>query len=374
MRIVLAPDSFKECLSADEVCGAMEEGILSVAPDAQVTSKPMADGGEGTLAVLTGAIEGIPVDLETRGPLGDKLMASYLYDAEQGVALIEAASTCGLMFLTPEQRNPMLTTTRGVGEMLADALKRGAREVLLTIGGSATADGGTGLARALGYRFLCEHGDDLAEGGGALSDLTYIYPPSGKPWLDCRVRVLCDVQNPLLGLNGAARTFAPQKGADEKMVELLEMGLANLAAHMETDLGTNVRQVPGAGAAGGLGAGLAGFVNAELVPGADLVADMIGLSAAIADADLVITGEGRTDGQTECGKVCAGVARLAQEQKKQCVILSGAVEGDMQALYDLGVSSIQAISPTDIPLEDAIRDAKANLRVAAGRMVRSLSC
>ncbi len=372
MRIVLAPDSFKECLTAAAVCTALRQGVLDVFPDADVVAKPMADGGEGTVAVLQEILDGAPVTVPTTGPLGGDVEAVYWYDAGRRLAVIESAAACGLPLVPVALRNPMLTSTRGVGTLVADAFGRGAEHLLLTIGGSATVDGGTGLAKALGYRFLNDHGDDLAAGGGSLTELAYVAPPVDRPWLDRRVEVVCDVDNPLLGERGAARVFAPQKGADAAMVELLDMGLANLAAHVKQDLGVDIRTLPGAGAAGGMGGGLAAFLGARLVPGSELIARMTGLAEAIAGADLVITGEGRTDAQSAGGKVCAGVARIAGEQNVPCVVLAGAVEGDLTALQQAGVTAVHCITPAGQDLETAMRRAPDNLAAAAASVVQDL--
>ncbi len=373
MKIVLAPDSFKECLSAAAVCAALRQGIASALPSAEIVAAPMADGGEGTIAVLRDALPGNPVTLPVTGPSGQTIEAKYWYSDEAATAVIETAAACGLALIPPAKRNPRLTTTRGAGELIRDALARNAQRLLLTIGGSGTVDGGTGLARALGYEFLDRAGRPLPEGGGSLMDLATIKAPAAQPWRGRRVEVACDVTNPLLGEAGAARVYGPQKGADPQMVIELEDGLARLAAVLERDLGLAVAELPGAGAAGGLGAGLAAFMGAKLLPGVELVLELIKLREKLRDADLVITGEGRTDSQTASGKVCAGVAAVARELGLPCVVLSGSVAGPLDPLYELGVTAAFGINPAGEPLAVSLPRAAERLRQAAARTVLSFT-
>lgn len=373
MKILLAPDSFKECLSATEVCTAMCRGILERFPRASVVSAPMADGGEGTVESIRRALPLEDVSLTVAGPMQDRVDAVYGLDPRSGTAVIESAGACGLARVAPEARDPLVATTRGVGEMVRDALDRGAKRILLALGGVATVDGGTGLAGALGFAFLDREKRPLAGGGGALSDLACIETPPHRPWEGVEIEALCDVTNPLVGDRGAARTYGPQKGATPAQVEVLETGLCRLAEVMARSLGPRIAEAPGAGAAGGLGFGLAGFLGAKLVPGASRIMDLVGLEGAMAGADLVITGEGRTDSQTAHGKVCSHVASLAAEGGIPCVILSGAVKGSTDALLDLGATAVFSISPGPEALETAIRRAPERLARAAGNIAGLLA-
>jgi len=375
MKIVLAPDSFKECLTAAEACAAMREGILARVPGTEVVSVPMADGGEGTMAVLADAIPGEAVAVEVTGPLGDRVVAEYRFDAASRLAIVEGAQAFGLERIAREHRDPYRTTTRGFGELVRDALARGARRLFLTIGGSSTVEGGTGLARALGYAFLDENGTPIPEGGESLVRLARIEPPAPdlRPWEDAEIDVGCDVTNPLLGPQGAARVFGPQKGATPEMVEHLEQGLARLAEVMVRDLGVDPANEPGAGAAGGLGAGLAAFVGARLRRGVDLVMEQIGLREKMAGADLVITGEGRTDGQSAAGKVCAGVGALAARCGIPCVVLSGTLEPPLDALFAEGVTAAFSICRGPETLEEALAHAGERLAAAAGNVAALLA-
>ncbi|MBN2489996.1 MAG: glycerate kinase [Planctomycetes bacterium] len=368
MKIVLAPDSFKECLSAGEVCAALRRGILARHPTAEIVTKPMADGGEGTLEVLREVIPGERIAREVTGPLGETIRADYLLDRARGVAVIEAARVVGLERVRRDRRDPLRATTRGLGELILDALARGARALLVAVGGTATVEGGTGLARALGWRFLDARGAALPEGGGSLADLARIEAPAAQPWRQAAIEVACDVTHPLLGEHGAARTFGPQKGATPERVERLEAGLARLAHVIAADLGVDPSAEAGAGAAGGLGAGLAAFAGAKLRRGADLVMERIGLEAVLAGADLVITGEGRTDGQSAAGKVCAGVAALAARRGVPCVVLSGALREPLAALHAAGVTAAFSASPGPQALEEALAGAAGAIARTAGNI------
>ncbi|MDP7397746.1 MAG: glycerate kinase, partial [Lentisphaeria bacterium] len=285
-------------------------------------------------------------------------------------AFIETATACGLELLSVDERQPLRTTTFGAGQMFAQAIADGAQSVFLTIGGSATNDGGTGFARALGYRFLDADGNDLPDGGGALQQLARIVPPAEQAWAGCHIVIACDVDNPLLGENGAAAIFGPQKGASPEDVAPLDAGLANFADCLARDLGWDGRDTPGAGAAGGLGSGLMAFFGGTLRPGVEVMMDAIQLEDKIAAADLVITGEGRTDGQTLRGKVCAGVAKVAAAHGVPCVILSGAVGGDFSPLYSQGVTAVFSVSPGPRTLTEAYAAAEDDLAAAAENVVR----
>lgn len=378
MRIVIAPDSFKESASAAAVAEAIAAGWRRVMPGAELVLVPMADGGEGTVDALVAATGGHTRTVRVTGPLDAPVDAVYGVLGDGATAVIEMAAASGLALLAPERRDPRHTTTRGTGELIRDALEQGARRMIVGIGGSATNDGGAGMARALGYRFLDADGHDLPEGGAALAQLDRIDASGKHPGLEaCKFLVACDVTNPLCGPNGASRVFGPQKGASEAVAEALDAALARFGAVVERALGVAVCDVPGAGAAGGLGAGLLAFAGARLVPGVDLVADAAGLADAIENASLVITGEGRLDGQTAGGKTPLGVARLAARRGVPVVALAGSLGPGYEALYELGIDAMFSVCPGPMTLAEAVgrtpglladaAEALARLWLAAGR-------
>ena len=371
MKIVVAMDSFKGSVTARDACAAARRGVLSVMPDAEVVECPMADGGEGTAETLREARGGEDVRVEVCGPLpGMRVEGGFSWLAESGPgALVEMATASGLELLPPDRRNPLETTTYGTGELVAAARDRGARNLWLAVGGSATVDGGTGAAAALGWRFVDEAGVDVGLGGKALERIARIETPA-EPWV-MRVRVLCDVDNPLLGLRGAAHVFGPQKGATGDMVERLEAGLANLADVIERDLGRDVRDLPGAGAAGGLGAGAVAFLGAELGPGVEAVMDAVGLNEALRGAAWVLTGEGRYDRQSLTGKVVSGVVKRSRLSGARIAVVAGsAAIGAAQG----GVDVVQEVRPPSMPLEEALaRGAELIEKAAAGVAVAHLT-
>jgi len=327
MKIILAPDSFKGTYSAQEVAGAFAGGISRVFPGAELVSLPLADGGEGTLDVLLQAVNGVRKSCPSLDPLGRKIAVDFGL-LPQGEALIEMARSSGLALLSPAERNPWIAGTYGLGLVIRAALDEGVRALTLTVGGSATVDGGVGMARALGCRFLDSQGRGLNdEGGRVLSLIARIDPgPADSRLHGLRVRALCDVRNPLLGPSGAARVFAPQKGADPAMVELLETGLANLSLRIREDLGLDVASIPGSGAAGGLGAATVAFLGGSLVPGIRYVLETLGFDSALAGADLVITGEGSFDSQSLGGKVISGVLEKAGRAGVPVIVICGRKE------------------------------------------------
>ncbi len=382
MKVVLASDSYKECLLAREVCAAMEAGVLSLNAGIETVMVPMADGGDGTLDAVLGNLGGERISQVVTGPLGNAVEAEYGWIGAEKTAIIEAASANGLHLVPKDRRRPMELTTRGVGELLLAALAKGAARIILTVGGSATVEGGTGLARALGYRLLDEAGEAIPEGGRGLSKLARLEAPAERPWEKVRIEVACDVDNPLTGEHGAARVFGPQKGATPEEVELLDDGLARLAVIVKRDLGIEIATQPGAGAAGGLSAGIVAFAGGELRPGIDLVIHLVGLGEALAGADLVICGEGKTDGQTLRGKVCAGVARAARKAGAACAVISGSVTASRRELAEVGIDAAFSICRGPLSLEEALKKAPelieettANLvaAFAAGRAVGAAS-
>lgn len=350
MKIVVAMDSFKGSLTAMRACDIVAEAIRSSRPDATVVTKPMADGGEGTAATLMAAAGGEWVPIEVMGPLPEmRVNAGYVWLPATRTAVVEMATASGLPLLRPDQYNPLKTTTYGTGQLIQSAMERGADQILLAIGGSATVDGGVGAAMALGWRFLTADGREIALGGGALSEIREIFPPANGTSDPCpvtsdpknerrvtgderrldrlppAVKVLCDVDNPLCGEHGAARVYGPQKGATPEMVEILDANLSHLAARVKDQLGENIKDLPGSGAAGGLAAGAVAFLDARLVSGVDEVIAQNGLRQELADADWVITGEGRFDTQSLRGKVVSGVSRAARESGVKVAVLAGQV-------------------------------------------------
>lgn len=367
MKIVVAMDSFKGSLTAAEACEAVRRGLLRALPDADVVLRPMADGGEGTAMTLRSARGGEWVPVRVTGPLPDmRVQAGYVRLTHTSGALVEMASASGLELLRADQLDPLTATTYGTGELIAHTLGRGARRLWLAIGGSATVDGGTGAATALGWRFRDHRGKDAGLGGRALERIAHVEPPPG-PTPAVSVDVLCDVDNPLLGPRGAARVFGPQKGATPAVVDRLEAGLANLADVVERDLGRDVRSLPGAGAAGGLGAGAVAFLGARLVRGVEAVMDAVGLEEAIEDADWVMTGEGRYDEQSFGGKVVSGVVGRARAVGCRVAIVVGqtALTADVG-----GVDVMEIASPPDLPLVEALGRGEELIARAAERVAR----
>ena len=366
MKIVVALDKFKGSLTAAEACAQVREALLVAQPGAQIILKPMADGGDGTADALQTALGGEWITTEVSGPLPDmRVTAKYLWLAHERRAFIEMAQASGLVLLTPEERNPLLTSTRGTGELLGDALRRGAQHLWLTVGGSATVDGGIGAAAALGWRFLDSHGSTLSPCGEALSRIKKLVAPS-RDWP--QIEVLCDVDNPLCGAQGAARVFGPQKGATPPMVAQLDAGLRNLAAVVRAQLGKDILDLPGAGAAGGLAAGAIAFLNAQLVPGITTVMSACKLEEDLVGADWVITGEGAFDEQSLRGKVVAGVAALARQHGVKIAVLAGRVLLTEAQWRAAGVDHAQAIAPPTLSTPEAMRQAAALLRAAAQQL------
>jgi glycerate kinase len=375
MRIVVAMDSFKGSATAVEACEAVRRGLASALPEAEIVLVPMADGGEGTARTIVAAARGEWVAVEVTGPLPHtKVRGGFAWLPDRGPgALVEMATASGLELLDTEQLDPLSTTTFGTGEQLAAAFARGPGTVWLAIGGSATVDGGTGAARALGWGFLDDDGSDAGLGGAALERIRSIVPPERRLDAGVDVRVLCDVDNPLLGERGAARVFGPQKGATPAMVERLEAGLANLAEVIERDLGTDVRAIPGAGAAGGLGAGAVAFLDAEPVSGIQAVMDATGLDDRLAGADWVVTGEGRFDAQSLSGKVVSGVVSRAERAGCRVAVLAGSLDREVErSVASAVIAELEEATPPDLPLREALERGPELIEAAAARLGRRL--
>ena len=370
MRIVIAPHAFKGSLSALEAADAIADGVKAAAPDADLVLVPIADGGDGTVDALVAATHGERRSLRVRGPLGDPVEADYgLIDAGS-TAVIEMAKAAGLALVPPDRRDPRVTTTYGVGELLQHAYRSGARRFIVGIGGSATNDGGVGMAQALGYQLLDENGHELPPGGLALKRLARIHTGGVHAnWKEAQVDVACDVTNPLTGPSGASAVYGPQKGATPEAVAELDAALKHFADVIRRDLGLDVEQLPGAGAAGGLGAGLVAFTGARLRPGAEMIMEALALDERLKGADLVITGEGRLDSQTaRFGKGPAAVARHARNAGIPVVAIAGGIadETELRLLFD----GLEATVVEPSSLDEAIAQARPLLVRAATRLMR----
>ncbi|MCY7755854.1 glycerate kinase [Bacillus haynesii] len=362
MKIVIAPDSFKESMTSLEAARSIEKGFKAVLSDAEYVNIPVADGGEGTVQALVDATGGDIVHQTVTGPLGKPVKAAYGLLGDGKTAVIEMAEASGLHLVPPGQRNPLLTTTRGTGELILDATEKGVSTIIIGLGGSATNDGGAGMAAALGAKFLNRDGEEIENGGGALAEIAKIDVSGLNPKLKhIQFEAACDVDNPLTGPRGASAVFGPQKGANSEMTALLDQNLKHYAAAVKAELGCEIDSIPGAGAAGGLGAGLCAFLNAELKSGVDIVLDTLSFSERIKGADLVITGEGKIDGQTVSGKTPAGVAKRARSENIPVIAFAGSLGEGCELVYDIGISALFSIVPGISSLENALADGSSNL-------------
>ena len=370
MKILIAADSFKGSATTMEVADRIEKGYLRICPEVEIAKLPMADGGEGTVETLVSGMDGELIYEEVTGPLGERVRAKYGVVQDE-IAIIEMAEASGLVLVEEEKRNPTLTTTYGTGELILSALERGFRRVYVGIGGSATNDGGMGMARALGYRFIDGDGNELPEGGGSLGQLYRIDRSKVTPLLkDARITVMCDVENPLYGPDGAAFVYGPQKGADPDMVRLLDKNLRHLADILKSDMNVEMADIPGSGAAGGLGGGLMAFCGADLKPGIEMVLDILKFDDRLKGVDLVITGEGRIDGQSVKGKVPAGVAKRARKLNKPLVAIAGGVGDGAEGLYSMGIDLILPIVDGPMGLGEAMGEAGLLLEKTGERLAR----
>lgn len=362
MHIVIAPDSFKESLSALEIANIIEQGFQSVFPDATFSKIPVADGGEGTLQAIVDAKEGRFVAVEVHDPLQRKVTAHYGLVDDDAVAIIEMATASGLTLLTTDERNPLITTTYGTGELIRHALDHGARKIILAIGGSATNDGGTGMLQALGAQFLDQNQQPLSAGGAALQQLHTIDLSGFDSRIQsCEFEIACDVDNPLVGERGASAIFGPQKGATEDDVTVLDAALDHYADITTALLNDDHRFAHGAGAAGGMGFAALAFLKGQLKPGIHIVMDIVNLADAVQNADLVITGEGRIDRQTIFGKTPIGVAKTAQRFNKPVIGIAGSLGKDAYYVHDHGIDAIFTVTQRPETLEKALKDTAENL-------------
>ncbi len=368
MHILIAPQSLKGSLTAAEAGHAIALGVRAVYPNAEIEIVPVADGGEGTVQALVDASGGKIIQKMVTGPLGEPVLAFFGLMGDGSTAVIEMAACAGLPLVPPEKRDPRITTTYGVGELILAALDYGSRHFIIGIGGSATNDGGAGMAQALGAALLSRHGTQIARGGAALATLAHISTTTMDPRLqECTVEVACDVTNPLCGPTGASAVYGPQKGATPEMVEELDSALAHYAQIIEQDLGMSVREIPGAGAAGGLGAGSMAFLHATLRPGAQIVFEAIHLEERIRTANLVITAEGQIDAQTAYGKSVGSVAEIAKRYGLPVLALAGSLGDNYRVVYELGVDAVATLPSGPMTLAFAMENAAWLLSDAAER-------
>ena len=371
MRFVVAPDSYKGSVSALGVAEAMERGILRVFPSADVCKVPIADGGEGTVEALVTATGGLRRYTEVCGPVGERISALWGVLGDGKTAVIEMATASGLPLVTREKRNPLKATSYGTGELIRAALDAGLRKIIIGIGGSASNDGGVGMARALGIRFTSDNGEELPEGGAALIGLKKIHLSGLDPrLLETEITVACDVDNPLCGPRGASTVFGPQKGATPEMVAELDLALGHFALCAREATGRHMAELPGAGAAGGLGAGLMFFTSAILKPGVEIVLDAVGFSAVVKDAAFVITGEGRTDFQTAFGKAPVGVAKVAKQYDVPVFCLSGGLGKGADDVLAQGIDAVMSICDRPLSLEECMSTGDALIESATARLCR----
>lgn len=373
MKIVIAPDSYKESLSATEVAQAIEKGFREIFPEAQFVSVPVADGGEGTVEAMIAATQGRAVTSIVTGPLGEAVEAQWGISGDGHTAFIEMAAASGLALVPPELRNPLITTSYGTGELILQALESGVKNIIIGIGGSATNDGGTGMVQALGAKLCDANGADIGFGGGSLMSLNKIDISRLDARLQaCSIRVACDVTNPLTGESGASFIFGPQKGATEAMIRELDHNLDHFAEVIKKSLRVDVKEVPGSGAAGGMGAALMAFLGADLRSGIEIVTQALNLEEHIHDCTLVVTGEGRLDSQSIHGKVPVGVASVAKKYHKPVIGIAGSLTRDVGIVHQYGIDSVFSVLNRIGSLEEAFRDAADNIYLTSRNVAATI--
>ena len=373
MKIVIAPDSYKESLSALEVANAIEQGFREIWPDADYVKLPVADGGEGTVEAMVAATAGRIVDVDVTGPLGKTVTAFFGLSGDERTAFIEMAAASGLEQVPVALRDPLKTTSWGTGELIRHALDAGVDHIIIGLGGSATNDGGAGMVQALGAKLLDARQNEIGKGGAALDALTRIDISQLDPRLAaCRIEVACDVTNPLTGKEGASAVFGPQKGATVETIDRLDTALAHYAQIITRDLEVDVLELAGGGAAGGMGAALYAFCGAQLRRGIEIVTDALQLDACVADADLVVTGEGRMDSQTIHGKVPVGVAKVAKRHHKPVIGIAGSLTADVGIVHEHGLDAVFSVIYTICTLDDALKNAAENVRMTARNVAATL--
>ena len=366
MKVVIAIDSLKGSLSSMEAGTAIKDGILAAKPDAEVIVKPLADGGEGTTDALIEGMNGERIDLTVTGPMHTPVDAYYGYLKDTNTAVMEMASAAGITLVPDSEKNPLLATSYGVGEMINDAIQRGCRNFIIGIGGSVTNDGGIGMLKALGVRFLDENGEDAGEGGQALAKVARIDVSGMNPLLkECHIQVACDVNNPLCGENGSTYVYGPQKGVTEDMKKTLDEAMVHFARVTSETLENDYMNTPGAGAAGGLGYAFLAYTGAALTPGIELILDAVGLEEELSGADVVVTGEGRLDFQTAMGKAPVGVARLAKKYNAKVIALAGSVTKEATACNKEGIDAFFPILRSVCTLAEAMDPVAARNNMTA---------
>ncbi|MBQ8784230.1 MAG: glycerate kinase [Clostridia bacterium] len=369
-KAVIVPDSFKGTVSSERICEIFEEKINKIHPDCEVVKIPVADGGEGSVNCFLNALGGEKIFVEVSGPYGEKSEAFYAV-INGDTAVIEMAACAGLP-LVEGRKNPMCTTTFGVGEMMLDAAKRGCEKIIMCLGGSCTNDLGAGAAAAVGIKFYNAKGEAFVPTGGTLCEIERIDTSSKNEILsDVKITAMCDIDNPLYGKSGAAYVFAPQKGADEIQVKLLDDGLRHTAEILKRDLSADVAELPGGGAAGGMGAGMAAFFGARLKSGIETVLDTVNFSEKITGADVIFTGEGKLDSQSLRGKVVSGVAKRAGEKGVPVIAVVGGYEAQLQEIYDMGVKAVFATNPLPLDFEKVRHKSEENLAATVENILRA---
>jgi glycerate kinase len=372
-KIVIAPDSYKGCLSALDVTNAIEGAILEFYPEINVVKVPIADGGEGTVDALVTATNGKLMFSEVLDPLGEKIVAKWGILGDGTSAVIEMASASGLPLIPKEKRNPYITSTFGTGQLIISALDENCKKIVIGIGGSATNDGGVGMAKALGAKFFDSSGKELHDGGYALQKLNKIDISNIDPRIkNTEILVACDVDNPLCGPRGASAVYGPQKGATPEMILELDKALLNFSEIAQKTVGKDVKNIAGAGAAGGLGAGLMFFTEASLMPGVELVLEVTNFNSLVEDADLVITGEGNTDFQTVFGKAPVGVAKAAKKYNIPVICISGGLGEGYESVFEKGIDAIVSISSGPVSLDECMLNGATMLQSATKRLIRIL--
>jgi glycerate kinase len=372
MRIIAAPNAFKGSLSAMDAADAIKKGVLAAIPSCDVDCIPVADGGDGLTEVMSHALSGAICHCRVKGPCMEPQPSQFCFVEEEGVAIVEMAKASGLALIPKEMQDPTKTTSYGTGELIRAALDKGAKRILVGLGGSATCDGGIGMASALGYRFLDKSGAELAPIGNSLVQIHSIDRSGVEDRIaGVMVEAVCDVTNPLTGQNGASFIYSSQKGASAEQVRFLDEGLGNLGSVIKREMGFDIVNIPGAGAAGGLGGGLHAFLGAKLRKGIDLVIDVVKLKEKIRGADLVITAEGQIDFQTQYDKAPAGVARIAKEEGVPCIAVCGGVGERIEELYDIGIHAVFTLCKGPQSLESAITDGHYLLAQSVEQVVRT---
>ncbi|MDO4445489.1 MAG: glycerate kinase [Bacillota bacterium] len=374
MKVVIAPDSYKESMSAMEAAVCIREGLKKVFPDAECSLVPMADGGEGTARCLMLSQQGNKISCTVSGPLGKKTETDFVWIEKNQTAVIEVARACGMMMISPEEKNPDIATSYGVGELILQALKKDCREIILTLGGTVSNDGGSGMLMALGGRLLDREGKPVSLGAGGLSQIETVDLTEPVRLLkDVKITVLCDVKNRLLGKEGATYIFGPQKGVTEESLERIEAGMEHYAEKITGAVGRDVASMKGAGAAGGIGFALFAVSDARFCSGADYVMEALCLEEKIKNCDFVITGEGSIDAQSLQGKVPVRVARIAQKYKKPVYVFAGRQKGSMELFYEAGITAVFSILRSLKSMEEVLEEAPENLRCTVENFARVLA-